>query len=189
MCPSHPDPSTNSACPQPKSSPSTSLPSPLSFLHGGISATHSRTRTLPPHQVHLVLCPFFLVRTPSRRPPLSVVLPGRSLDHQHLLVGWVTDSLQRGASASNLLTVLVCSQHAAGGPLYQPNLTMCLLCFKPLLGSFGLDPYLGTQAPITHSAFRVCSQLDASQRASPTGGASPFAGGDGVLFSSLQSLD
>lgn len=116
MCPSHPDPCTNSACPQPKSSPSTGLPSPLSFLHGGISATRSRARTLPPHQVHLMLCPFFLVHTPSRRPPLSVVLPGRSLDHQHLLVGWVTDSLQRGASASNLLTVLSVLSMLLEGP-------------------------------------------------------------------------
>ena len=68
---------------------------------------------------------------------------GHKRDLQCLSVGCVTDSLQRGTSASNLLTVLIFLNMLSD----HPDLTTCFLCFRPLVGCFGPNPYPGTEPP------------------------------------------
>lgn len=97
-----------------------------------------------PH-TKFILCPvhsFSCVPT-SLHPPLSIKLPGHKHDLQCLSVGCVTDSLQRGTSASNLLTVLVFLNMLSD----HPDLTTCFLCFRPLVGCLGPNPYPGTEPP------------------------------------------
>ena len=95
-----------------------------------------------PH-TKFILCPVhsFSCVPPSLHPPLSIKLPGHKHDLQCLSVGCMTDSLQRGTSASNLLTVLVFLNMLSD----HPDLTTCFLCFRPLVGCLGPNPYPGTE--------------------------------------------